>query len=294
MTAPLKATFFALRRRERGGVLTRATLVHGLLLLALFVLFAVLVWAIRPTSDAGGDLSMSVGVYGLQITAGFVVLAFFNAVVTASYEAACLRWLIRGETAGFGGFSLGGDTWRIYAGYWIWFAIAFVIWIVALLSAGLLLATLNLLNTGDGAPYEAWGGMVLWTLATSPLAIRMSAGNAVSVAKKKFAYFESWKVSRGRFWALFGSFLIAWLIWIVVLVALFVGAAFLVFVVSSDQPETADPTNVMMSGSTLLAIGAANLALAFLSAGVNARAVIAAAEEAKIEGVGTNVAAVFD
>jgi hypothetical protein len=49
----------------------------------------------------------------------------------------------------------------------------------------------------------------------------------------------------------------------------------------------------MIVGSTLAA-GCANLVLAFLSAGVNARAMIAAAEDGKIEGVGTNVAAVFD
>jgi hypothetical protein len=63
---------------------------------------------------------------------------------------------------------------------------------------------------------------------------------------------------------------------------------------TSSQLNTLETTNLTMSASLALAVGLANLVLAFLSAGVNARAVIAASEEGKIEGVGTNVATVFD
>jgi hypothetical protein len=293
MAAPLKATFFALRRRERGGVLFGVTATHVVLMLALFALYVMFVWYFRP-GDAVASATVQT-IYGFQMMGATLLFLFFYAVVAASYEAACLRWMIRGETAGFGGFSLGGDTWRVYGGYWFWFAFAFGVWLVVML---LMVLVVGALGLQQSAPTETmwigWTAIAAWIVVITPFAIRMSAGNAASIAKKKLAYFDGWKVSDNRFWALFGSFLIAWLIWIIVFLALFIGAAFVIFVVTSDQPETADPTNVMMSGSSIFAVGAANLVLALLSTGVNARAVIAAAEEGKIEGVGTNVAAVFD
>lgn len=33
--------------------------------------------------------------------------------VLAAFEAACLRWLVRGQTSGLFGFSFGKDTWNV-------------------------------------------------------------------------------------------------------------------------------------------------------------------------------------
>jgi hypothetical protein len=44
----------------------------------------------------------------------YLVFLFAFFVLTAAFEAACLRWLIRGESGGgFLGLQLGADTWRV-------------------------------------------------------------------------------------------------------------------------------------------------------------------------------------
>jgi hypothetical protein len=297
MTAPLKATFFALRRRERGGVLTRATLVHALLLLALFISLFAFAYVMRPVTDAGGTAyPETVSGYGFIMLGAMVVFAFVHAVVTASYEASCLRWMIRGETSGFGGFSLGGDTWRIYGAYWIWFAISFACWVVVVLTVSLVVNSAGWVQGASGEVYSVYGAVTVWAFVISPLALRMSPGNAASVAKKKFAYFDSWKISSGRFRGLLGSFLIAWVIWALLTLALFIGGSFVIFTLLGDRTGMEEAVNRWMIVNMTFSASCVNVVLAFLSAGINARAALAAIEEGKLEGVGvsTNVAAVFD
>jgi heme/copper-type cytochrome/quinol oxidase subunit 2 len=267
----------------------RATLVHSVLLLTLPVLLLLFV---RATGDGLTENLQSLAI-GLRV-GGLVVFAFLHSVVTASYEAACLRWFIRGERMGFGGFSLSGDTWRVYAGYWVWFAVSFGVWLVVIVVSALLVAGFNVADDPGSQEWVGLAAISSWIIAIAPFALRASPGNAASIAKRKFAYFEGGKISSGRLWALIGSFLIVWVIWAVLFVALFIGAVFLIFMATQGQPDAGVRLNTMSALAMAASVGCANLMLAFLSAGVNARAVIAAAEEGKIEGVGTNVAAVFD
>src|SRR5262245_50001615 len=44
-------------------------------------------------------------------------------LVSAAYEASCLRWLVRGETSGFLGLAFGADMWRVWFCYWMWLAL---------------------------------------------------------------------------------------------------------------------------------------------------------------------------
>ena len=54
----------------------------------------------------------------------------------AAYEAACLRWMLRGEAPGLVGFTFDHDMWRVYGVYWCWvgvhYAVSFVSSIVTL------------------------------------------------------------------------------------------------------------------------------------------------------------------
>jgi hypothetical protein len=141
--------------------------------------------------------------------------------------------------------------------------------------------------------WVGWAAIGLWLATIAPFGLRVSAGNAASVAKRRFAYFDGWAVSRNRFRTLFGSFLALWLIWVAIWFALFVGGAYLNGLIADDvaQPALYDQ---LMTFDLLISISVANLVLTFLSAGVNARAVIAAGEEGKITGVSADVASVFD
>ncbi|WP_395647425.1 hypothetical protein [Terricaulis sp.] len=300
MAEPLKGTFFALRRRARGGVILSAAVVHGVLALALTVLLGVLYGrAIAPMAGSLGEDESAATQAVLSSPMLFLAAAFLYALITASFEAALLRWMIRGETTGFAGFSLGGDTWLVYAGYWIWFAVATGVWILTFLLSVLGLSAFNV--TGYGATVEggSWIGFAalgLWALLLTPIALRMCTGNAASIARRRFAYFESWRVSRRRSLALLGSFGIHWAMWAVVAVAIMLGLAMLGYLMlgAGESELAADESNLVFSTSSLIALFVANLMIAVLAAGTNARAVLAAIEEGKLEGMTPDLATVFD
>jgi hypothetical protein len=58
------------------------------------------------------------------------------------------------------------------------------------------------------------------------IGVRFAPAAATSIARRRFSFFDAWKVTRGRFWALFGSFFILMGAYLVAL-AIFATAAFL-------------------------------------------------------------------
>lgn len=295
MAEPLKATFFAFHKRERRGVLWRATLTHAALLLAAAIIAVVLNAGLLGAMAQNQTNAQPPGPIALMMWFFTVLVAVFvYFIVMASYEAACLRWLIRGETKGFGGFSLAGDTWRVWLGQWLWFVISLPMLLIASLLVSVGVAYFRAIVLYESLiPLAAFG---LWALLTSPLALRLAPGNAASVGRRKFAYFDAWTVTTDRFRALAGSYLIVWTIWAVALVVVFLGLGMPVFAVLGDDGDRAPLINELMFSVLAITIVSGNMLAAFLLAGVNARAVLAAAREGKIDGVDTpdDVARVFE
>ncbi len=128
----------------------------------------------------------------------------------ASYEAACLRWLLRGESGGgLLGLNLGADTWRVFACYWVWVGLfmGFV-----LLVAGFYIGLRALAEIAG--PFRI---LLMLVAALAPLgllmlmifvAVRLAPGAAMSVARGRFSFFGAWPATRGRFWPLLGGFFI--------------------------------------------------------------------------------------
>lgn len=295
MPEPLKAKFFAFSKRERRGVLRQAAGTHFALMIATAVIAVAVNSVVLSAVVQGQGRSAQLGpTVQMMLFFSVLVAAFVYFILMASFEASCLRWLIRGETKGFGGFSLSGDTWRVWLGQWLWLAIA----IPFLIVAGLLVTAAAQFVTAFAA-FQALSGMtwpLVWAVLVSPLALRLAPGNAASVGRRKFAYFDGWRVTSSRFRALAGSYLIVWLVWVVALVVVFFALGMLVFAFTGDNSERAPLINTLMSGVLIVTIAVGNMVATFLLAGVNARAVLAAAGEGKIEGVATpdDVALVFE
>lgn len=295
--AALKGTFFAFRRRARGGVILRATLAHAILLIAIVVTAAVLY---GQSVGPGGSVSLTDEedvASRILLASPFLIIGglFLYAVIMASYEAALLRWMIRGETAGFAGFSLGGDMWRVYAGYWIWFFAGIGVWIATFLISVLGLAAAGFARNAAADWWVGYLALGIWVLLVTPLALRMSSGNAASIARQRLVYFESWRVSSGRALALFGSFAIHWAIWFVLWVALYIGAAFIGYMAYGGETEPpAEVMNIILGIGFGVSLLVANMAMSLLSAGANARAVLVAIEEGKLQGMTPDLANVFD
>lgn len=317
---PLRATFFAFQKRERGGVLTSASiafLVGALVIYAAFVggLFAVTglnpfemqAVAMQAETDPGalqqqfGSPSVIAGVTLLYLAFIFVICVWF-----AAYEAACLRWMIRGEQKGPFGFSLDGDTWRVYGTYWAWLIFCILGFIALMIILGVLGGVLGMLLGQSGATSGAMAGLAvlpfIGILVPIYFATRFAPAAAVSVAEGRFKFFDAWPATKGRFWALFGAFLLLWVLYIIVAIGLtFAWLAYTlgpqaseIFAQSSDPAAMSlamnqammDAMGTPMGLGTYIAVQLLTLtvALVFYVAlfGINARAASVALEEGKI------------
>lgn len=320
MATSLDATFFAFRKREKGGVLLGASIGFAIGLAVLLAAFGAVLWVtIGPLltelmSAAGkGDPSA----YGtapptgiLWIIPAEMLFLFAVFLLLAAYEAACYRWMIRGETGGVLGLSLNADTWRVYATYWVWF----FFFIVAYLGVVLLAILIGGVGGVAGGESAAGGtilfiflGVCAYLVAWLYVAVRLAPAAATSVGRGKFSFFNAWTVTSGRFWALFGAFLLLIIINIVVSLIvstlafsfLFAGAfANLDMTTVATDPNAftqayfaaimrlfASPAAIAMFGLYQIVAGAIGLVFYVLFFGVNARAVQAALEEGKISPV---------
>jgi hypothetical protein len=228
MAEPLNATFFAFRKREQSGVLLRTSLAFLIAAAVLVVAFIgvnfaslapALSWYSQVLGAAASNDTGSIESMGLPTGLGILALTglvwtFFFALLYASFEAACLRWMVRGETGGFMGLTLGADTWRVYSGYWLWFLLymgfSMAMGIVVITIVGVL----TVASSGDPAAMTSGmiAGYVLQYATLAYFATRFAPAAATSIARRKFSFFDAWKVTKGRFWALFGAFFVLMLI----------------------------------------------------------------------------------
>lgn len=313
----LNATFCAFRKREKGGVLIGATiayLVIGILLVIAFILpnvqavFDYVTWAgsigaasenMKPGEAPSLEAMMppaSVMALGPALF-GYQIVAY---ILFASYEAACLRWMIRGETGGLFGLTLGADTWRVYFTYWLWF---FLFIVLALVGVILFMGVGGAVGIGAQGGGGDVGGAVsiglalalVWLLGVVYVAVRLAPAAATSVARRKFAFFEAWTVSRGRFFALLGAFVLLLLIYFVFTLIASTGLSIALGMAVMSEfgqagPQTpeqlfraiADPRWLAIGGAIVLVMTAAAMTLYVALFGVNARAAALALEEGKI------------
>jgi len=314
----LNATFFAFRKRERSGVLTTTTIAYVVLCCITFGLFAFFNWsavmdyigwfaqldaAIKSGDTAPTSSAFTPPASVMALGPMLLLLQLFYYVIAAAYEAACLKWMIRGESDGVFGFSFGADTWRIYFTYWIWFFLSLLFGIVFLIVAGGLMGSVFAFGAAaadassmGGAAVVMFGVVAVLLLVVIYVCVRLAPAAATSIASRRFAFFDAWKVSKGRFWGLLGAFVLLWVMGIVgYLVLSFVAGMALVLGLGSQagvlsqggspqvlfeamaQPQILIPL-VLAYG--LMIIGAFVLMVAMF--GINARAAALALEEGKI------------
>lgn len=320
MATSLDATFFAFRKREKSGVLLGASVgftVGMIVLLALFLgamwgaLAPMIGWYGEAMSAAGKNpeamatMPPPAGIFML-IPATFLFLVFYF-ILLAAYEAACLKWMIRGESSGLLGLSLSADTWRVYATYWVWFGTVVAAYIglfVVVLVTGAVGGLAGGESKSGAAAFVILGGVCAYLVAWLYAAVRLAPAAATSIGRGRFSFFSAWSATRGRFWALFGAFLL--LIIIFFIASLVISSIFFSVVMGSvfanldwaaavNDPTAfqrayleaimgmfANPTMIALYALFQLVNWALTLCFYVMFYGVNARAVVAALEEAKI------------
>lgn len=332
----LNATFFAFKKRERGALLPTA-IAFGLLMLVLYAVFAAAVWAIigqdfftlsqqmtemgAKDGSASGALPPGFGRYFLIVPIELVWM-FFLFVGLASFESACLRWMIRGERSGALNLHFGADMWRVYGTYWMWFLYflgTYILFIIVIIAT----AAVAAIAGGRDNPLMTGTVVILvgaaWVLGWIYVAVRLAPASATSIGVRHFAPLKAWAVSRGRFWALFGSYFLLFVIYMIGLIvawAVLFGPMYahafgqIDWTSASGDPQgfsqRYNEANVGllrdMFGSPLaIALYIAGQVLIYTIAtlfsmlfyGVNARALLAAAQDGKVEAPGIDVAETF-
>ena len=302
----LDATFFAFRKRDRKYVLTRAALGYCILYLILVAIYLALSWqsigafmgwygaALQEAMQGGEMPAPPVEIIGMIPYA--VLIGLLSLVLFAAFEAACLRWLVRGESGGgVLGLTAGGDTWRVFAVYFVWlglfigFGIAIVVFYAAMQAVSSMggPATVIAMMLGALAPL-AFLALLIFA------AVRLAPAAAVSIARRRFAAFEAPQVTRGRFWPLLGAFVILWIGYMVIV--MIVGGIIQLPAQEVMAPVMAEimagrgdagpamleamssPVYLVSMGAYMLFSTIASIVLYIAMFGVNARAVLAADE----------------
>lgn len=319
MVEPLKATFFTLKRRDR-AVLAPATGVLVAIVLVLAGALIALNWGTLShfrdffsldagqTKDPARALAIVSGAFGIIGSVFLLIIPLY--IAAAAYEAACLRWMVRGEAPGFYGWRFDNDMWRVYGIYWCWLGVHMAVGMaMSVLIIPVMFATMPSFFSSNSPPDMM--AMMRWQFSVQlPLTflqyvplifvgVRFGPAAATSIARQRFSFFEAWTVTRGRFWELLGSFALLWLIagvLLALILALTTGPLLIrmwpLFADMWQKPsETGmqayfnaifSPQNLVLYALGYVGYFGVLLGLALMSYGVNARAALAALEEGKI------------
>ncbi|QUD87980.1 hypothetical protein [Phenylobacterium montanum] len=147
----------------------------------------------------------------------FAAAVPINLVFQAIFTCAVYRAVLDPENARNGYMRLGADEWRMVGLN----LLVSLIWTVALFGVGLV-GLLSAITLGViGSPLTALLGLVL-NLAAVAVAIwilvRLSLAGAITFSEKRIIVSKSWEVTRGRFWPLVWAYVLAFMLWAVLIV----------------------------------------------------------------------------
>lgn len=129
-------------------------------------------------------------------------------VIGAVLMAAIARAVLTPGTGGFGYMRLGMDEVRV-------FVVTLVIAILYACATAVAFAAAFIIGGIAIGAMEGWGALVMVLAVLAAIAfmiwlgVRWSLAVPITVDQKKFAFFESFAVTKGRFWPLFGMAVIA-------------------------------------------------------------------------------------
>lgn len=173
----------------------------------------------RPTPE---QLAPILPIYGLLL----LVLLPLGLVVGAVLNAAVVRAVLSPDESRFGYIRLGMDEVRVGVVTLVLGLLLLVAYFVGALGVGLFAFVGSLVN-GGVAVLLAILGVLLALAALIWAAVRLSLAVPITFAEKRIALFDSFQMTKGRFWPLFGMAVIALMMTIVVsLLGMIIGLPF--------------------------------------------------------------------
>lgn len=159
---------------------------------------------------------------------GIIILYLLQFLLSIVLINAVYRALLRPSEGGFAFLRVGGDEFRMM-GLTIIFFVGLIVFYLLLLLVGLIIGFIaGALANNNPAVAGVFGillGLGFFCLLTW-LFVRLSLIFPMTFHRRRIAIDEGWALGKGRFWTLFGSYIVVWLI-ILVLVLVFFGSTFL-------------------------------------------------------------------
>lgn len=197
--------------RERPGDIAAWTGFYFLALVVLaFTMLAVLGPSFRDFLQGGGesDSEALTNILAKSPQLGPILLlaVYFSAVVLAGV----FRVVLRPGEKGVAHLRMGADELRLTVVFLV--LLAFVIIAVALVDFSVVMVSqltgptriIPILLTFSGLAITLW------------MAVRLSLAAPVTFARRRIAIGESWRITRGHFWSLFGMIIMAMIFWAIV------------------------------------------------------------------------------
>ena len=184
------------------------------LLASVFVPFMQMAMA-NAVAPGSVDPARMFGLMGEMYLLNFVILLLFTVLL-----AAALRAALRPSERSFASIRIGMDELRLI-GLSLLMTVGFVILIMVIgMVMGILFAAIGLaVGNGGGAPNGvgvAGVGFVLLMLVmyAAPIffAVRLSPAFALTMLRRKIIVGEAWRLTCGKFWVLFGGYVVLGLI----------------------------------------------------------------------------------
>jgi hypothetical protein len=208
-----------------------AVAVWALLNLVLGAVLVGLIWAVlgpdlptlfsqiaaARTAAGGGAMDPSwAAPFALKMRAIQWIVQPFVLLFGVVLTCAVYRAMVQPSANGFGYLRFGGDEIRLIALGIVYFIMAFVAVLVLVLLGGFLGALLYFLLAKGG---QGGGWIALVAVAAGValvctsiwVAVRLSLAWPISFAEKRIAIFDSWRLTRGNFWSLLGTYLLSWI-----------------------------------------------------------------------------------
>jgi len=210
-------------------------------------------------ADQIGDLGQS----GLLM---IVVLGPLALAMWAAFEANIQRRYIRKSDFRL---QFGNDEWRLMAVGLVVYMLLFVVMFVAMIPMGIVVAigastgneSATLASVGLG--YVIFLGAMFWYL------VRISAASAMTIRDEQVRIFESFRVTKGRFWPIFGALMIIWIGFYILQTVIYGLGAFTIIAQFADllaggsQPDLADITAKLQTPAVVGTIAMFMIMLAF-------------------------------
>lgn len=209
--------------REKPRLLLRWAVVYTLATLLSTVLLITYAGDTLMALRAAEESGETDPAFAVQALLKLLPLSLLGLVFTSVIGAASFRVILRPEDDRFAYLRLGADEWRLVLltlmFIALWIGATFVV-VLALGIVGAIIGAIAAVAMGEGALEMVAALGALISLAVFPvwvwLLVKFSLAWPMTFAERRIQLFRSWRVTRGHFWRLFGAYLLAVILAVVV------------------------------------------------------------------------------